>query len=111
MISVSSLWPLGLAAASAFLVTLAVTPVVRRVAVAWEDDRAGSEGIYLRVRAADGGWGPETRVSPVTPKNAYRLPQLLWRADGALELAWEVWDHAAGPTGVAKRLDGRTIRP
>lgn len=82
-----------------------------RVAVTWEDDRAGYERVYLRVRAADGGWGPETPVSPLTPKTAYRLPQLLWRPDGALALAWEVWDHTAGPLEVVKQLGGRTVRP
>ncbi len=82
-----------------------------RLAVAWEDDRAGYEEIYLRVRNADGGWGPETRVSPVTPKTAHRVPQLLWGRDGRLHLAWEAWDYAAAPPGTVKQLGGRTIRP
>ncbi len=82
------------------------------VAVAWEDDRTGYEGIYLRVRAADRTkWGPETRVTLVTPKKADRLPQLFWGRSGQIYLAWEVWDYTLGPTGITKRIAIRSLRP
>jgi hypothetical protein len=83
-----------------------------RVAVAWEDDRTGYEGIFLRVRSAGDKpeWGPETRLTPVTPKQGARLPQLLWAKDGILYVAWEVWDFSQGSTRVARRVDSRGIK-
>src|SRR5262249_52765380 len=41
-----------------------------RIAVVWEDDRAGYEGIYLRVRSAgsEPRWGPETLVEGPSQK-------------------------------------------
>ena len=83
-----------------------------RVAIAWEDDRAGLEQIYLRVRAAGGPgeWGPETRVTTPAPKRGAHLPQLLWDPDGALHVAWEVWNMTLAPNRIDKRIDGRTLQ-
>ncbi len=53
----------------------------------------GNGTMRKRCLAADGGWGLETRVSPLTPKNASRLPQLLGRPDGP---AVKVRGRAAG---------------
>jgi hypothetical protein len=82
-----------------------------RIAVAWEDDRAGYEGIYLRVRGlgAQPAWGPETVVEPPSAKTGARMPVVLWGADGSLHVAWEVWNYAGGPLAVTKRIDGRTL--
>jgi len=83
-----------------------------RVALAWDDDRAGLEDVYMRVRSAGERpqWGPEIRVSSPTPKLAARLPQLRWAPDGALYVAWEVWDHTAGASNLAKRIDTKVLR-
>ena len=83
-----------------------------RIAVAWEDDRAGHEGIYLRVRSpgVPAAWGPEIMVEPPGPqKTAARMPVLLWGMDGFLYVAWEVWNYAAGPFAVTRRVDGRKL--
>jgi hypothetical protein len=82
-----------------------------RLAVAWEDDRAGYEGVYLRVRSAGSKptWGPEVVVEPPGPKRAARLPSMVWTSGGALQLAWEVWHYTAGAMAVTKRLDGRAV--
>jgi len=82
-----------------------------RLAVAWEDDRAGHEGIYLRVRAAgeSRAWGPEVLVAPPGQKKAARIPTLLWARGGALYVAWEAWDFARGPMAVTKQVDGKTL--
>ena len=81
-----------------------------RVALAWDDDRAGFESVYVRVRSAGDKpeWGPEVRVSSPAPKLAARLPQLLWAPDGVLHVAWEVWDHTVAPS-VTKRVDGKAL--
>ena len=83
-----------------------------RVVLAWDDDRAGLEDVYARVRSAGGQrqWGPEVRVSSPAPKLAARLPQLLWAPDGALYVAWEVWDHTAGASNLTKRIDTKILR-
>jgi hypothetical protein len=82
-----------------------------RVALAWDDDRAGFESVYVRVRSADTReWAPEVRVSSPAPKQAARLPKLLWGPDGVLHMAWEVWDHTPAPA-VGKRVDGKALRP
>ena len=41
-----------------------------RVALVWDDDRAGLEDVYMRVRSVGerSQWGPELRVSSPTPK-------------------------------------------
>jgi hypothetical protein len=82
-----------------------------RIAVAWEDDRAGYEGIYLRVRAAGAQptWGPEMMVEPPSQKKAVRQPVVLWGADGSLYVTWEVWNYTGGPMAVTKRIDGRRL--
>jgi BNR repeat-like domain len=83
-----------------------------RVVLAWDDDRAGLENVYVRVRStgARPQWGPETRVSSPAPKLAARLPQVRWAADGALYVAWEVWDHTTGASNLAKRIDTKILR-
>ena len=83
-----------------------------RIAVAWEDDRAGHEGIYLRVRSpgVPAAWGPEIMVEPPGPqKTGARMPVVLWGVDGSLYVAWEVWNYAAGPMAVTRRIDGRKL--
>jgi hypothetical protein len=82
-----------------------------RVALAWEDDRAGYEGIYLRVRSTGDrqDWGPEISVAAPVQKRAMRTPQLAWGPDGQLYAVWEVWDHTRGATSVTKRVDSRTV--
>jgi len=49
-------------------------------------------------------------VSSPTPKLAARLPQLRWAPDGALYVAWEVWDHTLGASNLTKRIDGKIVR-
>jgi hypothetical protein len=82
-----------------------------RIAVAWEDDRGGYEGVYVRVRSAGAqpAWGPEMLVEAPTPKKGARLPVVLWATDGSLQVAWEVWNYLGGPLAVTKRVDGRTL--
>lgn len=82
-----------------------------RIAVAWEDDRAGYEGVYLRVRSsgAQPAWGPEMLIEPPNQRKGARLPAVLWAKDGSLQVAWEVWDYIAGPLNVTKRIDGRMV--
>ncbi len=79
-----------------------------RVALAWEDDRAGHEGIYLRVRSAGSNpqWGPEVLIAAPRGKTGARIPELAWVADG-LYIAWENWDHTAGPSRIVKTIGGR----
>lgn len=82
-----------------------------RLAVAWEDDRAGYEGIYLRVRAAGNSpaWGPEVVVAPPGQKKGARTVSLLWGKAGELYVAWEALDHARGPLAAATQVGGRTL--
>jgi hypothetical protein len=81
------------------------------IAVAWDDDRAGFEAVYLRIWEPDRKhWRPETAISPATPKKAAHVPSLLWSRDGRLHVTWEVWDHSHG-LAIAKRLDGRSFPP
>ena len=83
-----------------------------RIAVAWDDDRAGYEGIYLRVRGTGEypTWGPEVVVAPPPgPRKAARIPRLLWGRDGSLYVTWEIWDYALGPLALTKRIDSRTL--
>jgi BNR repeat protein len=84
-----------------------------RLAVAWEDDRAGNEGIYLRVRAAGQSptWGPEVLVAPPGQKKAARTPSVAWGPGGALYVAWQVSDFTQGPSAVTNQIDGRTLFP
>ena len=83
-----------------------------RLAVAWDDDRAGHEGIYLRLRTAgqSPAWGPEVVVAPPGRKKGARIPSLRWGPGGALYVAWEVWNSAQGPMAVTKQVEGRIIR-
>ena len=82
-----------------------------RLAVTWEDDRAGYEGIYLRVRAAgeSPAWGPEMLVAPPGRKQAVRFPTVLWGGGGALYVAWEVWNYSRAPSVITKQVEGRTL--
>jgi hypothetical protein len=84
-----------------------------RVALAWDDDRAGFEGVFVRVRSAGdkSQWGPEVPVSPAAGKLASRLPRPLWGPDGLLLVAWEVWDHTLGQANVSKRVETKALRP
>jgi len=84
-----------------------------RLAVAWEDDRAGHEGIYLRVRAAgqSPAWGPEVVVAPSALKKGARIPSVLWGRGGALYVTWEKWDFARGPSAVTKQVGGLILFP
>ena len=84
-----------------------------RLAVVWEDDRGGYEGIYLRVRSAgtQPTWGPETLVEAPGAKKGARQAVILWAADGSLQIAWEAWNYVAGPLAATgtRRLDGRKL--
>jgi hypothetical protein len=84
-----------------------------RLAVAWEDDRVGHEGIYLRVRSAGQSptWGPEMVVAPPGPKRGARSPAVLWGRGGALFVTWEVWDFSQGPLAAMRQVDGRVLLP
>jgi hypothetical protein len=81
-----------------------------RVALVWEDDRAGFEGIYMRVRSAGAKpeWGPEIVVAPANGKVASRIPNLAW-GPGGLYVSWQVWDHTHAPARVEKRPGGRIV--
>jgi Neuraminidase (sialidase) len=82
-----------------------------RIAVAWEDDRAGYEGVYLRIRSSgpQPAWGPEMLVEGPSQKKGARLPVVTWATDGSLRVAWEVWDYTGGPLAPTRRIDGRTL--
>ena len=83
-----------------------------RVAVAWEDDRAGYERIYLRVRAPgnSAAWSPEMVLTPSGQgTKGAKTPSLLWGKAGALYVAWETWDFARGPAVPPIQVDGRTL--
>ena len=84
-----------------------------RLAVAWEDDRAGHEGVYLRVRSAGPSptWGPEVVVAPPARKKAARVPSVVWGRGGALYVAWEAWDFSQGQMAVTKQIDSRILFP
>jgi hypothetical protein len=82
-----------------------------RIAVAWEDDRVGYEGIYLRVRGTgkNATWGPEVIVAAPVAKKGARFPGLLWAKNGSLHSTWEVWDYTLGPQAVTKSIAGRVL--
>ena len=83
-----------------------------RVALLWEDDREGWEGIYLRIRAATEArdWGPEQRVTaPPGPKLGARLPQGLWTSSDRMVLAWETWDYSQGAARISRTVSGKTL--
>src|SRR5205823_1933307 len=82
-----------------------------KIAVAWEDNRAGYEGVYVRVRGIGDKpqWGPEILVEPAGPKKAARTPVALWGKDGTAYLTWELWNYTAGPMNITKCLDGRAM--
>lgn len=84
-----------------------------RLAVAWEDDRAGHEGVYLRVRSAGQSptWGSEIVVAPPARKKGARIPSVLWGKGGAVYVAWEVWDFTQGPSAVTKQIGSRVLFP
>ena len=80
--------------------------------VTWEDDRAGYEGVYLRVRSAglQPSWGPEMLVEPPSAKKGSKIPVVLWGKDGSLKLAWEAWDYTTGPFLGKRKIGGRTLK-
>lgn len=82
-----------------------------RIAVVWEDDRAGHEGVYVRIRSTGRGpqWGPEILVERPTDKKGARQPAVAWAADGSLHVAWEVWDYTAGPLAAARGIESRRV--
>lgn len=81
-----------------------------RVALAWEDDRAGHESSYVRIRTPGpkSEWGPEILVGAPTPKTAARIPNVAW-GPGGLYVIWQVWDHTFGPGRIDKSFAGRTL--
>ncbi len=81
-----------------------------RLALVWEDDRAGYEAVYARVRSAGQKpeWGPEVLVAPAIGKLAARIPQMAW-GPGGLYVSWQVWDHTLAPGPIEKRVAGRTL--
>ena len=82
------------------------------LAIVWEDDRAGLESVYLRVRSAGQKpqWGPEILVAPATAKLAARVPEAAWGPAG-LHVSWQVWDHWRAPGGIEKQVDSRVLQP
>jgi len=84
-----------------------------RVALAWEDDRAGFEGVYARIRPASGKaeWGPEVVVASPSPKGkmAARIPFVAWSPDG-LYVVWQTWDHTLAPGRIDKSIASRVIK-
>jgi hypothetical protein len=84
-----------------------------RVALAWEDDRAGFEGVYARIRpaGAKAEWGPEIVVaSPSSAgKTAARIPFLAWSSNG-LHVVWQTWDHTLAPGRIDKNVASRVIK-
>jgi hypothetical protein len=83
-----------------------------RVAIVWEDDRAGHEGAYARIRSAGPKpeWGPEVLVKGPDGKLAARIPRAIWSSDG-LHVVWEVWDYTLAPARITKHLASRVVRP
>ena len=83
-----------------------------RVAITWEDDRAGFEAVYVRIRSAGqkSEWGPEILVAPPTGKTAARIPYLAWAPSG-LHIVWQTWDHTLAPARIDKAVAGRTLNP
>jgi len=81
-----------------------------RVALAWEDDRAGYEAVYVRVRSAGTKreWGPEILVTPPSGKLAARLPDAVWGPAGLL-LVWQIWDNTLAPARIEKRSASRLL--
>ncbi len=80
----------------------------RVVAVAWSDNRAGKEGIYL-THSTDGGrtWlKKEIQVDQdARPEHTGHAPALLLTSDGGLLVAWEVGRKGESPphTGQVSR--------
>ena len=83
-----------------------------RVAIAWEDDRAGYESVFMRVRSAGAKpeWGPEIAVAPSSGKLGARVPELTWAPDG-VHVTWQVWDNTLAPSRIDKHVASRTLRP
>lgn len=81
-----------------------------RVALAWEDDRAGQEAMYLRIRSAGAKpeWSPEITAVPSAPKIAARVPELLWGGN-ELYLGWQSWDYQSVPGRVQKKASGKSV--
>jgi BNR repeat-like domain len=90
---------------------LAVAPD-GRVALAWEDDRAGREGIYLRIRSSGTNpqWGPEILVAPPSGQVGARIPDVVWVPSG-LYVTWEKWDYTTGLARTVKTISSRVLGP
>jgi hypothetical protein len=87
-----------------------------RIAVVWEDDRAGHERLFMRVRdkGEPGNWAKEVMVwapEKGMTKIAAKVPGLLWAKSGQLYATWEVWDVTMGTDNVVKTVDTRTLNP
>ena len=87
-----------------------------RIAMVWEDDRAGYERIFMRVRdkGERGSWGPEVTVwapEKGMVKTAAKAPRLLWAKSGKLYATWEVWDVTLGAENGTKTVETRTLNP
>lgn len=84
-----------------------------RLAVAWEDDRVGNEGVYVRVRSSGATpvWAPELVVAPPGPKKGARTPVLIWGKNGTLYVSWEVWNFELGQLSVTKGVGSRALAP
>lgn len=84
-------------------------PEGRRVAVAWSDNRAGREGVYLTYSTNGGrSWlKTEIRVDKdAAPAQRGLAPALFMDREGALVVSWEI-----GRTGeVEDRSAGRSLR-
>lgn len=82
-----------------------------RIAVVWEDDRNGNEGIYLRLRGvgASATWDSELVVTlNGGPKAAAHIPSVLWAQGGLLYVSWDVWPSSGQGS---KYVTGRPLNP
>jgi Neuraminidase (sialidase) len=83
-----------------------------RIALAWEDDRAGRESVYVRIRSAGPKpvWGPELLVVPTTSRAGARVPDIAWGAAG-LYVSWQIWDQSSNAVRIEKRSATRVLSP
>ena len=90
---------------------LAGSPDGRTVAVVWEDDRTGLNGIYGRIRSG-GQWSAETQLARALPhKQGARRPVIVSTGRDAFYVAWEVWDHSRGRKSAPTGVDGVIFAP
>jgi hypothetical protein len=81
-----------------------------RIALAWEDDRAGRESIYVRIRSAGPKpvWGPELLVVPATSMAGARVPDIAWGTVG-LYVSWQIWEQGSNAARIEKRSAARVL--